>query len=193
MQSIAVFCGSAMGNAPRYREVAEALGRGLAARGVRLVYGGASVGLMGVVADAALAAGGRVVGVIPTSLVNRELAHGRVQDLRVLASMHERKNLMASLAEGFIALPGGVGTLDELFEMLTWTQLGFHAKPCALLDVDGYYAPLVAFLDRAVAAGFVHVSCRDSLLVDSDVDRLLDRWNPHQHHQHHKGHKGVRS
>jgi hypothetical protein len=117
-----------------------------------------------------------VVGVIPTSLVNRELAHGGVSDLRVVASMHERKNLMAALADGFIALPGGVGTLDELFEMLTWTHLGLHAKPCALLDVDGYYAPLVEFLDRAVAAGFVQASCRHGLLVATSVDALLDAW-----------------
>jgi hypothetical protein len=176
VRSIAVFCGSAMGGHPAYRAMAAALGRGLAERGLELVYGGASVGLMGVVADAALAAGGRVVGVIPTSLVNRELAHSGVSDLRVVASMHERKNLMAALADGFIALPGGVGTLDELFEMLTWTQLGLHVKRCALLDVDAYYAPLVEFLDRAVAAGFVKASCREGLLVATSVDAVLEGW-----------------
>jgi hypothetical protein len=164
-----------MGAAGRYAETAATLGRAIAERGLTLVYGGAHVGLMGVVADAALAAGGRVVGVIPTSLVNRELAHTRVQDLRIVASMHERKNLMAALSDAFIALPGGVGTLDELFEMLTWTQLGFHAKPSVLLDVDGYFDPLVSFVDRAVAEGFVQRSCRDSLLVETDVYRAIDR------------------
>lgn len=175
MQSVCVFCGSAMGTDPRYAQVAGVLGRAIANRGMTLVYGGAHVGLMGVVADAALAAGGRVVGVMPTSLVNRELAHHGVQDLRVVASMHERKNLMASLSDAFVTLPGGVGTLDELFEMLTWTQLHFHAKPCLLLDVDGYFEPLVAFVDRAVAQGFIQQECRDALLVESDVDRALDR------------------
>jgi uncharacterized protein (TIGR00730 family) len=164
-----------MGASGSYAEVAARLGRALAHRGTTLVYGGAHVGLMGMVADAALAAGGRVVGVIPTSLVNRELAHTGVQDLRIVASMHERKNLMAALSDAFIALPGGVGTLDELFEMLTWTQLGFHDKPCLLLDVNGYFGGLVGFLDRAAKDGFVHQACRDALLVETDVEVALDR------------------
>jgi hypothetical protein len=175
LRSVCVFCGSAMGASPAYRALATSLGEAIARRGLTLVYGGASVGLMGVVADAALAAGGRVVGVIPTSLVSRELAHHGVQDLRVVASMHERKILMADLSDAFIALPGGVGTLDELFEMLTWTQLGFHAKPCVLLDVEGYYEDLVRFVDRAVSDGFVQRSCRDALMVESDVGQALER------------------
>ena len=175
MRSVCVFCGSAMGSLDNYADTAAALGRAIANRGMTLVYGGAHVGLMGVVADAALGAGGRVVGVIPTSLVNRELAHTRVQDLRIVASMHERKNTMAALSDAFIALPGGVGTLDELFEMLTWTQLGFHDKPSVLLDVDGYFDPLVGFVDRAVAHGFIQRSCREALLVETDVERALDR------------------
>ena len=175
VRSVCVFCGSAMGAKSEFAAVAAALGREIARRGLTLVYGGARVGLMGVVADAALAEGGRVTGVIPTPLVNRELAHMSVDDLRVVASMHERKNLMASLSDAFVALPGGVGTLDELFEMLTWTQLGFHAKPCALVDVDGYFAPLLTFLDGAVSAGFVHRPCLDSLLVETCVERALDR------------------
>lgn len=174
MRSIAVFCGSAIGRDPRFAETAAALGRAIAERGLTLVYGGASIGLMGTVADAALEAGGRVVGVIPTALVNRELAHRRLADLRIVATMHERKNLMAALSDAFVALPGGVGTLDELFEMLTWTHLGMHAKPCALLDVGGYYAPLVEFLDAACHAGFVHPACRAALLVGDAIDPLLD-------------------
>ena len=174
MRSVCVFCGSAMGASPVYRELAVRLGQAIAARGMTLVYGGASVGLMGVVADAALAAGGQVIGVIPTALVHRELAHLGLQDLRIVASMHERKNLMAALSDAFVALPGGVGTLDEVFEMLTWTQLGIHAKPCALLDVDGYFDHLVGFVDHAVKEGFVHRACRDSLLVGTDVERVLD-------------------
>ena len=150
--------------------------------GGRLVYGGATVGLMGVVADAALAAGGRVTGVIPTALVNRELAHHRVTDLRVVNSMHERKLLMAALSDAFVSLPGGVGTLDELFEMLTWSVLHIHDKPNALLDVDGYYDALRAFLDRAVRDGFLSGSLRDSVIVATDVDALLDAiaaaWPP---------------
>lgn len=175
MRSVAVFCGAAHGNDERYGALAAALGRAVAQRGCTLVYGGASVGLMGTVADAALAAGGRVVGVIPSLLVTRELAHPRLHDLHVVATMHERKVLMASLADAFVALPGGVGTLDELFEMLTWTQLGFHAKPCALLDDNGFYDPLVDFLDRAVAAGFVQRACRAGLLVGREPGEVLDR------------------
>jgi hypothetical protein len=175
VRSVAVFCGSASGRDGQFAALAADLGRAIAARGWTLVYGGASVGLMGTVADAALEAGGRVVGVIPSMLVNRELAHRGLHDLRVVATMHERKVLMGSLSDMFVALPGGVGTLDELFEMLTWTQLRFHAKPCALLDLDGFYASLVAFLDRAVRDGFVQPACRASLLVGQDPDDLLER------------------
>lgn len=174
MPNICVFCGSALGHSPAYRAAAEALGRAIARRGWGLVYGGATVGLMGVVADAALAEGGRVTGVIPTALVNRELAHHGVTDLRVVSSMHERKLLMAALSDAYVSLPGGVGTLDELFEMLTWTVLRIHDKPSALLDVDGYYDSLRAFLDRSVRDGFLHAPVRDGLLVDTAPDALLD-------------------
>ena len=182
MPNICVFCGSALGHAPAYREAAEALGRAIARRGWGLVYGGATVGLMGAVADAALAEGGNVTGVIPTALVNRELAHHGVTDLRIVSSMHERKLLMAAMSDAFISLPGGVGTLDELFEMLTWTVLHIHDKPSALLDVDGYYDSLRTFLDRSVDDGFLHAAVRDGLLVDTDPDALLATvevgWSP---------------
>ena len=182
MPNICVFCGSAPGRDPAYREAADALGRAIARRGWGLVYGGATVGLMGVVADAALAEGGRVIGVIPTALVNRELAHHGVTDLRIVSSMHERKLLMAALSDAYVSLPGGVGTLDELFEMLTWTVLGLHDKPNALLDVDGYYDTLRAFLDRSVRDGFLRESVRDGLIVHTDPATLLDtvelEWAP---------------
>ena len=164
-----------MGADPAYRLAAQALGRTLAERGVGLVYGGASVGLMGVVADAALAAGGEVVGVMPEALVAREIAHPGLTALRVVQTMHERKAVMAAESDGFVALPGGIGTLEELFEVWTWAQLGIHAKPCGVLDVGGYYAPLLAFLDRGVAEGFVRPAQRAALLVDDDPGRMLDR------------------
>lgn len=154
--------------------MADALGRGIARRGWGLVNGGATVGLMGVIANAALAEGGHVTGVIPTALVNRELAHPGVTDLRIVNSMHERKLLMAALSDAFVSLPGGVGTLDELFEMLTWNVLHIHDKPSALLDVDGYFDTLRAFLDRAVRDGFINPALRDGLIVATAVDALLD-------------------
>ena len=164
-----------MGADPAYRLAAQALGRTLAERGVGLVYGGASVGLMGVVADAALAAGGEVVGVMPEALVAREIAHPGLTALRVVQTMHERKAVMAAESDGFVALPGGIGTLEELFEVWTWGQLGLHAKPCGVLDVGGYYAPLLAFLDRGVAEGFVRPAQRAALLVDDEPGRMVDR------------------
>jgi len=170
---VCVYCGSSSGADPVYREAAEALGRALAEAGLGLVYGGASVGLMGAVADAALAAGGEVVGVIPQALVDREIAHPGLTELRVVGSMHERKALMVELGDAFAALPGGAGTLDELFETFTWAQLGIHAKPCALLEVDGYWRELNAFLDRAVAAGFLRADHREKLLVAHDAPGLL--------------------
>jgi uncharacterized protein (TIGR00730 family) len=179
MERLCVFSGSSPGGHPDYAEVTAALGRALAGAGIGLVYGGASVGLMGTVADAALAAGGEVVGVIPQSLVDREIAHPGLSELHVVHSMHERKALMADLSDGFVALPGGTGTLDELFEVYTWTQLGLHAKPLGLLDVRGYYASLVAFLDHAVAERFVAAEHREMLVVADDPDALLDafrRW-----------------
>jgi uncharacterized protein (TIGR00730 family) len=170
---IAVFCGSSPGLDPRYLEHTAAFGRLLAARGVELVYGGARVGLMGALADAVLGAGGRVVGVIPSSLVSREVAHRGLSELHVVESMHERKALMASLADAFVALPGGIGTLEELFEVWTWNQLGLHTKPCALLDILGFYSGLASFLDHVVDQGFLKPAQRAALLQASDPDVLL--------------------
>jgi len=171
---VCVFCGSSPGARPGYRAAAEALGAAIAKRGLGLVYGGAHVGLMGVVADAALAQGGEVIGVLPRSLEAKELAHRNLSALYVVESMHERKALMAELSDAFVALPGGIGTLEETFEAWTWTQLGLHEKPCALLDVEGYYGSLQQFLDRAVAERFVRPEHRSMLLVEDDPERLLD-------------------
>jgi uncharacterized protein (TIGR00730 family) len=158
--SLCVFCGSSTPPDIRYRHTARALGTLVASRGIGLVYGGGSVGLMGAIADAALAAGGRVVGVIPTGLFSREVAHTEISELHEVGSMHERKQLMYDLADGFVALPGGLGTLEELAEVTTWSQLGLHAKPVVLLDVDGFWDPLVAQLDRMVAVGLLKPSNR---------------------------------
>jgi uncharacterized protein (TIGR00730 family) len=181
LRRICVFCGASTGRDPRYRETAEAVGASFARRGIELVYGGGRLGLMGAVADGALAAGGRVTGIIPAGLVDRELAHTGVTDLRVVTTLHERKALMAELSDAFIALPGGLGTLEELAEVLSWAQLELHAKPVGALDVGGFFAPLVAYLDHATKEGFVAPGHRDLLLVDDDLDRLLERfaaWQP---------------
>lgn len=181
MQRLCVFCGSATGARPAYADAARRLGAALVRRGLGLVYGGGSIGLMGAVADAVLAAGGLVTGVIPQGLYSAEIAHAGLSELRVVASMHERKAVMATLADGFVALPGGLGTFEELLEMFTWLQLGIHAKPVAALDVEGYWRGLRQLLDDAVADGFVDDARAAMLLVDSDVDRLLDRvqaWAP---------------
>ena len=175
MRRLCVFCGSSRGTDPRHAAAARALGAAVASRGLGLVYGGASVGLMGDLADAVIAKGGHVVGVLPSALASRELAHRALPDLRIVATMHERKALMADLADAFVALPGGMGTLDETFEILTWAQLGIHAKPVGLLDVGGYYGPLLAFLDHAVATGFVKPEHRALIDVDEDPDRLIER------------------
>ncbi|HSP96919.1 MAG TPA: TIGR00730 family Rossman fold protein [Candidatus Dormibacteraeota bacterium] len=180
LRRLCVFCGSSPGGADDFSLAAERLGRALAAAGIGLVYGGASVGLMGRLADSALAAGGEVVGVIPRALVDQEVAHHGLADLRIVASMHERKALMADLADGFVALPGGLGTLDELFEILTWAQLGLHGKPVGLLDVGGYFAPLLAFLDGAVAARFLAPAHRAMLLVRDDPAALLAAFRAYQ-------------
>jgi hypothetical protein len=180
VKRVCVFCGSSPGARPAYRAAAEQLGAALAARGLGLVYGGARVGLMGALADAALAAGGEVVGVLPSALERYEVAHEQLTQLERVSSMHERKARMAELADAFVALPGGVGTLEETFEILTWGQLGIHAKPCALLDVEGYFAPLLALLDSAVAERFVKPEHRALLLVDDDPERLLDRLARHR-------------
>jgi uncharacterized protein (TIGR00730 family) len=179
VRRLCVFTGSSPGGHPDYAAAAAELGRTLAGEGIGVVYGGASVGLMGVVADATLAAGGEVAGVIPQALVDREIAHPGLSELHVVGSMHERKALMADLADGFVALPGGTGTLDELFEVITWAQLGLHAKPLGLLDVRGYYAGLVAFLDHAVQERFVAPQHRDMLVVADEPAALLEafrRW-----------------
>ena len=175
MPALCVFCGSANGARPDYLAAAQALGRTAAERGVDIVYGGARVGLMGAVADAALAAGGRVVGVIPRALVAREIAHEGLTRLHVVESMHERKATMAQLADAFVALPGGIGTLEELFEVWTWAHLGVHAKPCALLDVAGFWQPLVAALDHMVAEGFVRRDVRALLVEARDPADLFTR------------------
>lgn len=175
LHTICVYAGSSAGTRPAYRAAAEALGRTIAGRGMRLVYGGGAVGLMQAVADAALDAGGDVIGIIPRSLAEREIGHQEVTELRVVESMHERKMAMAELSDAFVALPGGVGTVEELVEVMTWTQLGFHDKPCSVLDVDGYFEPLLAFLDHAVAEGFLRDEHRALLVGDDDPGRLLDR------------------
>jgi len=174
VRRVCVFSGSSPGADLAYRAAARDVGRRLAERGVEVVFGGASVGLMGAVADAALEEGGRVIGVIPQSLVDREVAHPALSELRVVESMHERKALMAELSDAFIALPGGVGTLEELFEVYTWNQLGLHAKPLGLFNVRGYFDGLVHFLDHAVAERFVTRPHRDMLLVGEELGALLD-------------------
>jgi uncharacterized protein (TIGR00730 family) len=175
LRRLCVFCGASAGHAPAYVDVARTLGQLLARRGIELVYGGGNVGLMGALASACLDASGRVTGVIPQMLVDREIAHTGVTELRVVASMHERKFVMAELADAFLTLPGGFGTWEECFEILTWSQLGIVRKPCALLNVQGYYDPLLEMADRAVAAGFVRDAYRALLLADTDPGRLLDR------------------
>lgn len=180
MDRICIYCGSNPGREPAYLAAAEAFGSELARRGIGVVYGGASVGMMGALADAALDAGGEVIGVIPDALVEREVAHDGLTDLRVVGSMHERKRAMVELADGFVALPGGLGTLEEIFEVLTWAQLGFHEDPCGLLDVAGYYANLVVHLDRATEAGFVREHHREMILVESDSAALLDRFEAYE-------------
>jgi uncharacterized protein (TIGR00730 family) len=174
LQRICVFCGSSPGVRPVYADAARALGEAIARRGLGLVYGGATVGLMGTVAEAAMAAGGEVIGVIPQPIEAREIANRGVTKLHVVGSMHERKALMSELSDGFVALPGGYGTLDELFEILTWAQLGLHAKPIALLDVADYFAPLLTYLDHARTEGFLRPAHRDTLLRATDPTTLLD-------------------
>ena len=173
MKAICVYCGSNAGSKPAYTERAIALGDRLAREGIRLVYGGGNVGLMGLAADAALAAGGEVIGVIPEQLVTWEVAHKGLTRLEVVANMHERKMRMFDLADAFVALPGGFGTLDEMFEMLTWRQLGIGDKPCAFLDVDDFYAPLLQMIDRMVAERFLHPEQRADLWHGQDIGAML--------------------
>ena len=174
MKKICVFCGSSVGNKPEYAEAAITLGGLLAKKKIGLVYGGGNVGLMGVIADAVLDAGGEVIGVIPHSLAQREIEHQGLTQLHVVDSMHTRKAMMAELADAFIAMPGGVGTFEEFFEAVTWTQLGLHRKPCGLLNVAGFYTPLAAFIDQAVSEGFIKPVHRASIVVDDNAERLLD-------------------
>jgi uncharacterized protein (TIGR00730 family) len=174
MQRLCVFCGSSGGSRPIYAEATRGLGKALVAHGVGLVYGGGHVGLMGILADSVLDAGGSVIGVIPQALVDKELAQGGLTQLHVVTTMHQRKALMADLADGFAALPGAFGTADELFEILTWAQLGLHAKPIGLLNVAGYFDPLRAWLDHAVREGFLRSAHRRLLLEAEEPERLLD-------------------
>lgn len=175
LQTLCVYCGSNSGRQPVYLEQAQAFGRELARRGIGLVYGGASVGIMGAVADAVLAEGGRAVGIIPEALVRKELAHRNLTELQVVPSMHVRKTRMAELADGFVALPGGAGTLEEIFETWTWAQLGMHQKPCGLLNVAGYYDQLAGFLDHTVQEAFMRPQHRAMLAVEADPAALIDR------------------
>ena len=180
MRSVCVFCGSSTGNDPVYAEAARRLGYILADAGVTLVYGGGHVGLMGVIADAALRAGGEVIGVMPKSLIDREIGHRGLTRLHVVGSMHERKAMMAELSEGFVALPGGNGTLEEFLEVLTWAQLGQHDKPCGLLNILGYYDPLLAVFDNMVQREFLDPVHRDLVLVENDPGILLDRFEAYE-------------
>jgi uncharacterized protein (TIGR00730 family) len=186
MQRLCVYAGSNAGSRPEYAEAATAFARELAARGIGLVFGGGKVGLMGVLADTVLAHGGEAIGVIPQALVDREVGHGGLTELRVVGSMHERKALMAELADGFVAVPGGIGTLEELIEVYTWSQLGIHAKPCAVLDAGGFYGSLLGLLDHMVHEGFLREQHRGAMLADDDPARLLDRmvaWTPPAAHK----------
>lgn len=176
LRRLAVFCGSSSGTRPEYVESARRAGQVLAQRGIGLVYGGGAVGLMGAVADGALSVGGEVIGVIPHGLAPKEVAHQGLTDLRIVDTMHERKAMMADLVDGFITLPGGIGTLEELAEVLTWAYLGIHAKPCGVLNQAGYYDPLLSFLDHAVAEGFFKAKYRALLLVDNQIEPLLDKF-----------------
>ena len=176
MRRICVFCGSSPGNDPAYAALAHSVGEGLARRGIVVVYGGGRVGLMGVVAESALDAGGEVIGVIPQDMVDRELAHSGATEMRIVGTLHERKAVMAELSDAFIALPGGLGTLEELAEVISWAQLGLHAKPIGLLGVGGYWADLLRWLDGAVAAGFVAPANRRLILEAASFDELLARF-----------------
>jgi len=180
MKRVCVFCGSSSGESPVYLEAATRVGEILAREGLGLVYGGSRVGLMGRLADSVLEHGGEVIGVIPRALVNREVAHGGLTELRIVGSMHERKAVMAELSDAFIALPGGLGTLEELFEVVTWSQLGLHQKPSGVLDVRGYYQPLIAFLDHAVNEGFLATQHRRMIMLEEDPDALVARLREYE-------------
>jgi uncharacterized protein (TIGR00730 family) len=180
MKRVCVYCGSNIGRQPAYAQAAKDLAHALVKRRIDLVYGGASVGIMGVLANTVLAAGGHVIGIMPQTLLDREVAHTGLSELRVVTSMHERKTLMAELSDGFIALPGGLGTLEEMFEILTWGQLGLHQKPCGLLNSCDYYRSLIDFLDHAVAEQLLNKVYRAMLLVEEQPERLLERFEGYQ-------------
>jgi uncharacterized protein (TIGR00730 family) len=180
IRSLCVFCGSNSGNDPIYANVARDFGALLAASNIALIYGGGHVGLMGIIADAVLAGGGKAIGVIPRMLWDREVGHRNLTELHVVETMHERKAMMASLSDAFVALPGGLGTLEETFEVWTWAQLGIHRKPLGFLDANGFYAPLLSFLDRAVDAGFIRAQYRSMAIVDVDPASLLLRMSEYE-------------
>lgn len=183
MKRLAVYCGSALPADPAFAETAQLVGKTLAERGMGIVYGGGKLGLMGIVADAALAAGGDVIGVIPEALVGTEVAHRGCTQLHVVPGMHERKRLFTDLADGFLTLPGGVGTMDELWEAISWAQLGYHAKPVGLLNAAGFYDGLLAFNAHMISVGFIRPQHKDILIADEDLDRLLARMAAHMPHQ----------
>jgi uncharacterized protein (TIGR00730 family) len=176
IRKICVYCGSSPGKNPVFSLAASSLAKAMCERGIGLVYGGAAVGVMGALANAVLEAGGEAIGVIPRSLAIKEVAHANLTELHVVSSMHDRKAMMAELADGFIALPGGWGTLEEIFEILTWAQLGFHEKPCGLLNIEGYYDGLIDFLDNAIEQQFVREVCRPMLMTAREPVELLDRF-----------------
>jgi uncharacterized protein (TIGR00730 family) len=176
MRAVCVFCGSNVGRNPAYQQAAASVGTALAKAGVRLVYGGGKIGLMGAVADAAIAAGGHVAGVMPRALAEREIAHAGLAELHVVETMHQRKTMMAGLADAFIALPGGAGTLEEFFEQWTWAQLGVHGKPCGLLNVSDYFGPMIAMMQRIVAEGFMGGRYFDMLVIETEIEPMLKRF-----------------
>ena len=180
LNSLCIYCGSSPGRSGSYTGAAIAMAEALVSRNIHLVYGGAGIGIMGILADNVLRLGGEAIGVIPKALAHKEVAHANLTELHITQSMHERKMLMAELADGFIAMPGGIGTLEELFEIWTWAQLGIHRKPCGLLNVDGYFDSLIAFLDQVLAEQFVKPQHHAMLLVESIPDVLLDRFNSYQ-------------
>ena len=180
IKSICIYCGSSLGRLEAYGSAACVLAEEMVSRNIRLVYGGAGIGIMGMVADHVLKLGGEAIGVIPKALAHKEVAHKNLTELHVTQSMHERKMLMAELSDGFIALPGGIGTLEELFEIWTWAQLGFHNKPCGLLNVEGYFDSLISFLDHVLAEQFVKKEHHAILIVETNADALLDRYIKYQ-------------
>jgi uncharacterized protein (TIGR00730 family) len=180
LHRVCVFCGSNLGTSPAFRDAATSLGQELVARGLGLVFGGGSVGLMGVVADAVLDGGGEVIGVIPQALATKELLHPRVADMRRVRDMHERKALMAELSDAFLALPGGLGTFEEFFEIVTWAQLGFHRKTMGLVNVEGYFDPLVKLIEHSIDSGFIKPAHRDLVVVEREPAAALDRLATHE-------------